>query len=641
MQEQAFAARLRKAWEQLPYLWRALGLIWQATPGWTGGWTALLVVQGLLPVAIVHLTRRLVDSLVAVMGAGSGGEASAGEGFAWESVRPVMLQVGLMAALLILKEVLRSVASLIRTAQSERIKDFMNGLIHQKSVEVDLAFYDSPGYHDQLYRARFGAAQRPLALLESTGVLLQNGITLVAMLFVLLPYGVWLPLALLASTLPAFYVVLEQRLQFHRWTVKNTESERRAAYYDWLLTMRESAAELRLFQLSEHFRGLYQGLRQRLRQERIQLAVRQGKAETLAGGVALLVTGAAMAWMVWRAVNGQVSLGDLALFYQAFNQGQSLMRSFLENAGEIYSNSFFLADLFEFLALKPRVFDPPEPLPVPAVLKQGIHMQGVTFYYPESARPALQNFNLEIEPGRIAAIVGANGAGKSTLIKLLCRFYDPQEGSIAIDGIDLRQFALRDLREHVTVLFQEALHFSATAGENIALGDLSILSQSGPAQPGELWQPRVQEAARFAGADEPINRLPQGYNTQLGRWFKGGMELSVGEWQRIALGRAFLRHAPIIILDEPTSAMDPWAEADWLVRFRRMAAGRTAILITHRFTTAAFADVIHVMDEGRIVESGQHHALLEQAGPYAASWKEQMRRWLEASSPDEGADLSA
>ncbi|MEW5868623.1 MAG: ABC transporter ATP-binding protein [Chloroflexota bacterium] len=634
--EASLRSGLLKAREQLPYLWRALVLIWEATPGWTAGWAALLVVQGILPVAIVNLTRLLVDSLVTVMDTGPEGES-----FAWESVRPVMIQVGLMAAVLILKEILRSVVSLIRTAQSERIKDHMNGLIHQKSVEVDLAFYDSPGYHDQLYRARFGASQRPLALLESTGVLLQNGITLVAMLFVLLPYGPWLPLALLVSTLPAFYVVLKQRLQLHRWTIKNTESERRAAYYDWMLTVRESAAELRLFQLSEYFRNLYQILRKRLRQERIQLAVQQGRAEVLAGGVTLLVTGAAMAWMVWRAVNGQVSLGDLALFYQAFNQGQGLMRSFLENAGEIYSNSFFLADLFEFLELQPCVFDPPDPLPVPAVLKQGVQMQGLTFYYPESARPALDGFNLEIKPGRIVAIVGANGAGKSTLIKLLCRFYDPQEGAITIDGVDIRQFALQDLREHITVLFQEPLHFSATAGENIALGDLSILQQTEREESDGIWKQRVREAAQVAGADEPISRLPQGYESLLGRWFKGGTDLSVGEWQRVALARSFLRDAPIIVLDEPTSAMDPWAEADWLVRFRRMAAGRTAILITHRFTTAAFADVIHVMDEGRIVESGQHHELLEQAGAYATSWKEQMHRWLEASSPDEGADLSA
>jgi ATP-binding cassette subfamily B protein len=463
-----------------------------------------------------------------------------------------------------------------------------------------------------------GASYRPLALLESTGTLVQDGITMAAMAVVLAPYGLWLPLALLVSTLPAFYVVLQNRLQLHRWQVKNTENDRRAWYYDWLLTVRETAAELRLFQLSDYFQSAYQKLRQKLRQERIQLAKGQGLSEAVAGGAALLVTAASMVWMAWQAVKGLVTLGDLALFYQAFNQGQGLMRSFLENVGEIYSNSYFLGDLFEFLTLEPGVQEPENPLPVPPVLKQGISLEGVSFTYPESQRSVLRDFSLRIEAGQMVAIVGPNGAGKSTLIKLLCRFYDPQSGSIQLDGIDLRQFSVEELRQRITVLFQEPVDFSATVRENIGLGDLS----------GMMDESRIVASAQAAGADKPISHLPQGYDTLLGKWFQGGADLSVGEWQRIALARAFMRQAPVIILDEPTSAMDPWAEADWLARFRQLAAGRTSILITHRFTTAAYADVIHVMDEGRIVESGGHRQLIAGDGPYAQSWKAQMQRWL-------------
>ena len=638
---QVFRNTFRKLGVQLPYLWRAVGLMWQAAHGWTLAWSFLLVVQGALPVAVVYLSRLVVDSLVAVMGAGAD----------WALVEPVAIQVGLLAIVLLLQGSLRSVASFIRTVQSELARDYMSGLVHQKSMEVDLAFYDSPEYYDQLHRARGGASYRAMSLLESMGVLLQNSITLVSMLIVLLPYGAWLPLTLLVSTLPALYVVMHHRLQLHHWTMKTTESERRSWYYDNLLTSRESAAELRLFQLSEYFRSVYQSLRRMLRDERIQLARSHGSAEVLASGSALLVTGAAMFWMVWRVVEGQASLGDLVLFYSAFNQGQSLMRAFLENVGEIYTSSFFLGDLFDFLSLKPRVLEPEHPLPMPAAVRQHIRLQGIHFAYPGSSRITLQDFNLEIEAGQVIAIVGPNGAGKSTLIKLLCRFYDPQEGVISIDGEDIRNFAVDDLRAHITALFQEPLHFNATVRQNIALGDAPEESKRYSVDgnqekdhargENEALFRRIVEAAEAAGADQPVSRLPQGYDSVLGKWFQGGADLSVGEWQRIALARAFLRKAPIIILDEPTSAMDPWAETDWLARFRKLAAGRTAILITHRFTTAAFADKIYVMDEGKIVESGNHQELLNSNGRYAASWKEQMRRWLDASQASPGGELSA
>jgi len=556
------------------------------------------------------LTRLLVDSLVVIVG----------QGGTWESIRPSLVWIALIALVFLTKELLRGVSSFIRTNQSEWVRDYISGLIHQKSMEIDLEFYDSPDYYDRLHRARSGAASRPMALLESTGVLLQNGITLAAMLIVLAPYGLWLPLALLVSTLPVLYVVMQHRLRYHQWMVKNTAEERHAWYHDWLLTARETAAEMRLFQLSNHFQLAFQRLRERLRVERSALARDQGIAEFSAGFVALLITGISMAWMVWRAILGEVTLGDLALFYQAFNQGQSLMRSFLENVGEIYSNSFFLGDLFDFLELKSNLVDPPHPAPFPEVLQSGIRFEEITFYYPESDQPAIHGFNLDIAAGQIIAIVGPNGAGKTTLIKLLCRFYDPRAGSITIDGISLPDFSIRDLRQHITMLFQEPVHYSATVRENIALGDI----ESSPDMD------RVITAAESAGADTQIHRLKEGYETMLGKWFEGGTDLSVGEWQRLSLARAFLRKATIIVLDEPTSSMDPWAEADFLRRIRQLAAGRTSILITHRFTTAAFADVIYVMDQGRIVEFGSHQELLTQGGRYATSWKEQMQRWTSA-----------
>jgi ATP-binding cassette subfamily B protein len=447
------------------------------------------------------------------------------------------------------------------------------------------------------------------------GNLCQNCITLLMMGAILLPYGFWLPVALVMSTFPAFYVVLRFQRRFHHWWEQTTSDLRRIDYYDSVLTQSEFATELRLFDLGPYFQSAYQTLRHRLRSEGLALTRWRVLGQLGAGAMGLLISGFAMAWIGWRALHGLATLGDLALFYQAFERGQALMRALLQNVGQIYSNSLFLGNLFEFLALEPQVVDPPEPQTVPSPLQCSIDFRQVTFRYPGSERIALRDFNLTIPAGQIVAIVGPNGAGKSTLIKLLCRFYDIESGRIALDGVDIRDVALRALRRQVTVLFQRPVAYQATASQNIAFGDLT---QAPVAE-------AIQTAARGAGAHDIIARLPQGYDTLLGKGFAGGTELSGGEWQRVALASAFFRKSSIVILDEPTSAMDSWAEAEWLTRFRELVQGQTAIIITHRFTTAMQADRIHVMDRGQIVESGRHIDLMAQDGLYARSWRTQMR----------------
>jgi len=518
-----------------------------------------------------------------------------------------------MAMVLLISELLRGVINWVRTAQAELVQDHIMGLIHRKSISADLAFYESPDFYDHLHRARDEAGRRPTVLLEKLGTVFQNGVTLIAMLGVLAGFGLWLPAALLLSTIPVLAVVLRYAVMQHQLRVTTTPIERRIWYYDWLLTAGETAPEVRLFLLGDYFEGAYRRLRHLLRGMRIALVRAQGLAELVAGASTLAVTAAACVWMVLKTLRGAISLGELALLYQAFQQGLRLARELLQNVGELYQNTLFLGNLFEFLALEPRVVSPAAPVPVPRRLHEGIRFENISFRYPDTQRLALRDFELFVPQGRVVAIVGPNGAGKSTLVKLLCRFYDPESGSITIDGTDLRNFAVDDLRQQITVLFQEPVHYNATVKENIEFGDLSKSCAAG----------LVRAAAEAAGAETFIRRLPNGYENLLGHWFDKGVELSVGEWQRLALARAFVRQAPIVILDEPTSAMDPWAEADWLRRFRDLAAGRTAVLITHRFTTAMLADQIHVMDEGRVLESGSHKELIARGGRYAEWWSAQ------------------
>jgi ATP-binding cassette subfamily B protein len=296
------------------------------------------------------------------------------------------------------------------------------------------------------------------------------------------------------------------------------------------------------------------------------------------------------------------------------------MRALLTNIGQIYNNGLFLANLFEFLDLETQITEPANPVPAPAKLERGIRFKDVTFRYPGADRVALKSFNLTIPAGRTVAILGANGAGKTTLIKLLCRFYDPEAGGVEIDGIDLRGLSLDDLRKMITIMFQLPVRYQETARQNIGMGNLESARNL----------VLTETAARNAGAHELIASLPDKYDTLLGKWFAGGTELSGGEWQRIAMARAYLRKSEIIILDEPTSMMDSWAEAEWFDRFRDLAQNRTAIVITHHLVIAMRADVIHVMEHGQIVESGTHQELLAIDGLYSKSW----RAHMESASSD-------
>jgi ATP-binding cassette subfamily B protein len=616
---------LKRALAESRYVPATVRLVWAATARWTALWLALLFVQGLLPAAAVYLTKGVVDGLLAAIASGTGVAAAAA------LVKPAAL----LASVMVLQVLAGGAIGWVRFLQSELLQDYISRKIHEKSVSVKMPFYDFPEYYDHLHRARDEAAHRPAALLEVTGGLLQNAVTAAGVAVVLLPYGVWLPAALFVGSLPSLWLVLQSSLRRQAWIRASTPQMRKVWYLEYLVTAREVAAEIRIFNLGGRFIDAYQTLRSSLRREQSALVRREGLAELFAALLGMTVAAGAGGWVVWQAMQGRMTAGALAMFFVAFTQSQALVRSLLQNAGQMYSNSLFLGNLFQFLALESEAPGADAALKAPRYttgvsnpadvalkgpryitetaqrLRRGIRFEEVDFTYPGASARALAKFTLDVPAGRTVAIVGPNGAGKSTIIKLLCRFYEPDHGRIWIDGADIRERPAADIRRLTSVLFQDPVRYAATVTDNVAPGS----------PPPEASA--IEAAVRAAGAERIVERLPRGYDTLLGKWFDDGVELSGGEWQRIALARAFLRDAPILLLDEPTSAMDSWAEADWFDRFRPAAAGRTTIIITHRFTTAMQADVIHVLEDGRSVESGSHQQLLDLGGRYAYSWARQ------------------
>jgi len=581
---------------QLPAGRRALALVWASAGWWTVAWAVLLLGQGLIPAGLALLLRAVVNHLVASRH--------------WASVAPPALGI---AGLWIAGQLLSSTLSWVREVQAERVQDEVHRLIHLQALRLDLAFYDHPESYDQLHRARVDAISQPLALLESLGTMVQNGLGFLVLAGILFTYAGWLPLLLVSTAIPGLLLVARHTLKEHHWNLEHTSQERRTRYLDWLITDRSAAAELRLFDLGTYHRKAFESLRESLRAGQLRLVGEGAVTELAAGFLAWGGSLAGLGWMLNRTLTGKAGLGDLLLCLQAFQQCQTLLRSLLEGAGKIYRSLLFVENLDEYLGLRPAIL-PGKTLNPGLPVEKSILFEDVGFTYPGGFHRALDGFNLEIPKGKVVALVGHNGAGKSTLIKLLCRFYDPDAGRILLDGADIRELDLVGLRREIAILFQDPVHYHASVRENIAFGDLEGISDVS----------RVRQAAQDAGALEPIERLPGDFEAVLGKWF-GGAELSGGEWQRIALARAFFRRASLVILDEPTSSMDSWAEQDWLGRFRTLTAGRTALMITHRFTTAMHADIIHVLDKGRVVESGTHSELVAVGGAYASSWAAQMR----------------
>ncbi|AFZ34573.1 Xenobiotic-transporting ATPase [Stanieria cyanosphaera PCC 7437] len=600
---QSLKQKLKGVFRFLP----ALRLVWQASPVWTTTHVVLIIIQGIIPIILLYLTKLIIDTVTVSV-------TTTNKESLFQKLVFFIILTGVAT---LINVFCSAIGELVKTAQSRKVTDYMSSILHAKSIEVDLEYYENPQYFDTLQRAQQEAIYRPNIILGNLVWVAQNFISLVTMVGLLLSLHWGIGGILFVAAIPSVLVRIKfTEILFH-WQRKQTAMERQGQYLSWLLTGDNFAKEIRLFNLGNIFSQQYDTLRKKLYQENLNISTKRSFANVAAQSLAALLMLAAYSYIIYQAFLGIIRIGDLVIYREALQRGQSALTGLLGSLSSLYEDNLFLSNLYEFLDLKPNIVQPANPKPVPKPIQKGIVFERVSFQYANSQRQAIKDINLTLGAGEVIALVGENGSGKTTLIKLLCRLYEPTSGNITVDGINLNQLDTTAWRREVSVIFQDYVKYHFTAAENIRLGNVEI-----PAN-----DQSVVSAAMLSGAHDVITRLPQSYHTVLGKLFNQGEELSIGQWQKVALARAFLRKSQIIVLDEPTSAMDPKAEYEVFENFRQLIKGQAAILISHRLSTVKMADRIYVMDQGSIVESGTHEELIQLQGSYAYLFETQAQNY--------------
>lgn len=586
---------LRQSLSVFRYSGRALELVWTTSHSLTIVLAILTLVAGLLPAAIAYVGKLIVDSVVLASQSGAQSQR-------WMALRYVGLEAIAVMALAATQRGLTVCQSLLRVLLGQRV----NVLILEKALTLDLTHFENSEFYDKITQARHEASHRPLSLVMRTFGLIQSALSLVTYSGLLLNFSFWAVLVLVIAAVPPFIAETRfagEAFRLFRWRSPETRQQH---YLETLIAREDYAKEVQLYQLGSTMLQRYRDIFHRLYDEDRDLTIRRGIWGYLLSLLSTATFYAAYAWIVLETIWSRISLGDMTMYLTVFRQGQSTFAGALTSIGGMYEDNLYLSNLYEFL--EQNVPKPRGKARQGLIPGDGMRFIDVSFTYPGIAKPALKNISLHLKPGEKLAIVGENGSGKTTLIKLLTRLYTPDSGQILLDGLDLQEWDIEVLRQRIGVIFQDFVRYHFTVGENVGVGDVNHLEDD------TRWA-----VASEKGMAKPfIESLPEGFATQLGRWFKGGQELSGGQWQKIALSRAFMRTgADILVLDEPTAAMDAEAEVRIFDHFRTITQHQMVVLISHRFSTVRMADTIVVMAEGEILEQGTHKELLQLGGRYA------------------------
>jgi len=569
-------------------------MVWEAAPGVVAASLLIRLTAAMLPVAMLMVTRRIIDAIYIV----TSHQTKLPGGF-WGLVA---LEFG-MACLVI---ILARLVDFCDTSLNERYTRHVNIRIMRHAATLDLCSYEDPQFYDRLERARVQGADR-VGMIQESGQLVQQVVSTVTLAAGICVISPWILFALIICVVPGFLAETKFAFLGYSLSVQQTPARRELDYLRILGTSKESAKELKLFGLGQFFAGRYQSISNEIHHQNVELAGRKlvlGSLLALLGTVGYYGT---YAYGIYLTITGVLTLGTLTFLAGAIAGASTNIQAVFSTFSHIADHALFLTDLIEFFSVRPRIYSKPGSLPGPRPIREGFEFRNVSFSYPRKFKPVLENVSFRLEPGERIALVGANGHGKTTIVKLMTRLYDVTSGQILLDGIDLREYNIEDLWKNIGVIFQDFVRYDMTVGDNIATGLIEERDN----------EFRIRAAAFKSLAENVVHKLPDGYEQMLGCRFEGGVDLSGGEWQKIALARAYLRDAQLLILDEPTAALDARAEHEVFQRFADLTKGKMSVLISHRFSTVRMMDRILVLENGTIAEQGAHNQLLRSGGCYA------------------------